>query len=474
MKSSKKIAAALLALMTALSCAACGSKDSGNDSASSSMPEKKLEESQQDIVDRLAGEMTARELENPEIEWFSHYDINPTASEDKEIGVDLALFQTKYNGKIKYVSTTWDTYFDDLASLVMSNTSPDFIGADDMNVFPKGAIKGMIDPIDDYIDFNDPLWADMKTVCDQFVYEGKHYCGISRVDPSYVFVYNKNVVADLGMEDPAELWKNGEWNWDTFSDMCIEFTDAEADKYALDGWYYENALLESTGLPLIGMQDGKITNNLEDPLLAKAENMMYELQKNGVVYPKHDHDWKVRGDVFGTGIASGLTLFYPIGLWGIEDAPSVTAPYGDLSAGEVMFVPVPCSADSDAQYVPSRIHGFCICRGAKNPEGVAAWLDCTRYAETDEAAHNITIEQYKNDYGWTDEMLDMREEIYSMAAEHPVFEFATGLSTDISNLTDNIIKKTMNPQETDTWTSIVETNKAALDYMLQEAQEKMS
>lgn len=473
MKKTKKVMAALLAVFTAVSCAACGTVDTDSGS-SSSMPEKKLKESQQDIVNRLSEEMTARELKDTEIKWFSHYDINPTASEDKEIGVDLALFQTKYNGKIKYISTTWDTYFDDLASLIMSNTSPDFIGADDMNVFPIGAIKGMIDPIDDYIDFNDPIWSDMKTVCDKFVYEGKHYCGVSRVDPSYIFIYNKNAIADFGMEDPAELWKNGEWNWDTFSDMCIEFTDEEADKYALDGWYYENALLESTGLPLIGMEDGKITNNLEDPLIAKVENMMYDLQKNNVVFPKHENDWKVRGDAFGTGIASGLTLFYPIGLWAIEDAPSVTAPYGDLSSGEVMFVPVPCAADSDEQYVPSRIHGFCICRGAKNPEGVAAWLDCTRYAETDEAAHNITIEQYKKDYGWTDEMLEMRDEIYAMAAEHPVFEFATGLSNDISNLTDTIIKKTMNPQETETWASIVESNKTALSYMLDEAQNKMS
>lgn len=98
---------------------------------------KKLEESQQEIVQRLADSITdERQLESTEIDWFSFYDINPTASADKEIGVDLALFQTKYNGKINYIQTTWQTKFDDLASLIMSNNSPDFIGADDMDVFP--------------------------------------------------------------------------------------------------------------------------------------------------------------------------------------------------------------------------------------------------------------------------------------------------------------------------------------------------
>ena len=155
MRKLKMTAAGLFALVLALGMAACGagndSGDStGNANSAESMPEKKLEESQQDIVNRLADDMTdVRELASNEIDWFSFYDINPTASADKEIGVDLALFQTKYNGKINYIQTTWDTKFDDLAKLIMAGNSPDFIGADDMDVFPKGAIKSMIEPIDD-------------------------------------------------------------------------------------------------------------------------------------------------------------------------------------------------------------------------------------------------------------------------------------------------------------------------------------
>ena len=301
MSTFKKTAAALFALALALGMAACGagSDDNGgsadNTNSVESMPEKKLEESQQDIVNRLANDMTdVRELANNEIDWFSFYDINPTASADKEIGVDLALFQTKYNGKINYIQTTWDTKFDDLAKLIMAGNSPDFIGADDMDVFPKGAIKNMIEPMDDYIDFSSPLWADMKSANDQFVYKGKHYVAVSRVDPSYIWIYNKNVIEDNGFDDPAELYWDGKWNWDTFSEMCIEFTNAENDKWAMDGWYYENALTESSGKPLVGMEDGNIVNNISSPEIAKAQNMMYDLQKNEVVYPKHLHDWKVR------------------------------------------------------------------------------------------------------------------------------------------------------------------------------------
>lgn len=480
MKNYKRIAVGALAFLAALGMASCGGTSNSSNSGaagaadSSSMPEKKLEEDQQQVVENTVSDMETRELKNSTIDWFCHWDINPTASDDKDIGVDLALFKEKYNGVIKWSQTTWETKFDDLAARIMAKDSPDFIPADDMDYFPRGAIKRMIQPIDDYIDFDSDLWKDVKAANDKFRYKDGHYVAVSRVDPSYIWIYNKNVIEENGMEDPAELYAKGEWNWKTFADMCIEFTDADNDKYALDAWYYENALTESSGLPLIDMVDGKIVNNIDAPELEKAQNMMYDLQKNNVVYPKHEHDWKIRGDgAWGDGVASGLTLFYPIGLWAIEDAPSATKNFGDISAGEVMFVPVPCAEDSDAMYVPSRVHGFCICEGAKNPEGVAAWLDCTRYAELDENAHQITIEQFKKDYGWTDEMIEMRDEIYKKAAEHPVFEFAQGISTDLSTLTDSVIKNSMNPAETKTWAQTVSENKTAVDYLLDEAQSKM-
>ncbi len=145
-------------------------------------------------------------------------------------------------------------------------------------------------------------------------------------------------------------------------------------------------------------------------------------------------------------MATGLTLFYPIGLWALENAPSTTVNYGDVSKGEVMFVPVPCSADSDKQYIPSRVHGFSIVKNAQNPEGVAAFLECCRYAELDEAAHQITLDQYKDDYGWTDEMLEMRETIYDLSAQNPVFDFEQGVSADLNSICDTAIRGTMNPR----------------------------
>ncbi|MBQ8377717.1 MAG: extracellular solute-binding protein [Oscillospiraceae bacterium] len=468
----KRILAFSLALATALSAFGCG-KDDENKKTTTTEP-KKLESHQQEQLDNLAENMeNVRQLESSEIDWFSFWDINPTEAEDKEIGADLALFQTKYNGKINYIQTTWEKKFDDLAALVLSNNAPDFIGADDMDIFPKCAIKDMIIPIDDYFDLDDPLWEGTKESADKFEFQGHHYVSVIRNDPSYIVIYNKNTIEENGLDDPAQLFADGEWNWDTFSEMCIEFTNPDEDKYALDGWYYEKAFLQSSGVPLIGIEDGDLVNNIYSETLADVNNMMYDLQKNGVVYPKHDHGWQLRGNLEGNGIGSGLTLFYPIGLWAIEQPPSKTEVYGDIAAGEVMFVPVPNSAESDAAYVPSRVHAFCLVKGGKNPEGVAAYLDCARYCEIDNSTAEITLEQLTKDYGWTQEMIDMRDTIYEMSAENPVFDFEQGVSADLNSICDTAIRGTMNPQEQKTWTSVVEANAGSIDYLLKEAMDSM-
>ena len=86
MRSHKRIAAALTAVLC-IAVTACGSS-SDSSSGNSSMKEKKLEENQQEIVERLCDSMETRDIKNSTIEWFSFWDINPTASEDKDIGVD--------------------------------------------------------------------------------------------------------------------------------------------------------------------------------------------------------------------------------------------------------------------------------------------------------------------------------------------------------------------------------------------------
>ena len=335
----------------------------------------------------------------------------------------------------------------------------------------------MFQPIDQYVDLDSDLWADSKSYSDAFMFQGEHYIAVINPMPTFACIYSKTTIEDNGYDDPAKLFAEGKWNWDTFTEMCKDFVNAEEDKYALDGYFYNQALNDTCGVPLIGMKDGKVVNNMSDPAVEKVQDMMYNLQKDGVVYPRSENNWAPRGgsDANGEGIGSGLTLFYPIGLYAIECDPADYVRFGDIANGDVMFVPMPTDPDSDTYYVSARVHGYCICYGAPNPEGVAAFLDCEKLTTKDESVQQITYDTLKNEYLWTDEMIEMRKTLYKMAEEHPVFDVQDGVSPDLSSVMETVKQATMisGGGET-TWGACREEHEGEVDFYVNEANTSVS
>ena len=390
MKMAKRIFAAACALSLACSMAACGS--SSSDSSSSKKEAKAMTDDQKEQVNALQDKLPDIELSNKTIKWMAHYDINP--SDGKSESPAISLFQTKYGGKIEYVQTTWDNRYTDLAKAVMANDSPDFFPADDMDAFPKGAIKAMFEPIDDVVDFSSDIWSSSQTLNDSFVFNGKHYVAAIDVRPQYVCVYNTKTISDFGYDDPAELYANDEWTWSKFTEMCLDFADSEADRYALDGYWYGKALNDTCGYPLIGLEDGKLVNNMGKAEVGTVQDLMYNLEKNNVVFDRSSNNWNTRGDgANGEGLGSQLTLFIPIGTWALEDTPEKTKTFGSVKDGEVMFVPMPRMDDSDKYYVSTGVNGYLLCKNAPNPDGFNAYVNCCKVANSE--VQNITEEQLK-------------------------------------------------------------------------------
>ncbi len=465
MKMAKRIFAAACALSLACSMAACGS--SSSDSSSSKKEAKHMTDDQKEQVNALQDKLPDIELSNKTIKWMAHYDINP--SDGKSESPAISLFQTKYGGKIEYVQTTWDNRYTDLAKAVMANDSPDFFPADDMDAFPKGAIKAMFEPIDDVVDFSSDIWSSSQTLNDSFVFNGKHYVAAIDVRPQYVCTYNTKTISDFGYDDPAELYANDEWTWSKFTEMCLDFADSEADRYALDGYWYGKALNDTCGYPLIGLEDGKLVNNMGKAEVGTVQDLMYNLEKNNVVFDRSSNNWKTRGDgANGEGLGSQLTLFIPIGTWALEDTPEKTKTFGSVKDGEVMFVPMPRMDDSDKYYVSTGVNGYLLCKNAPNPDGFNAFVNCCKVANSE--VQNITEEQLKNDYGWTDDMIEMRKTIYDLARQNPVFDFQDGVSAELSTLMQTVNQATMvTGGGATTWTECVAENQKAVDYIIKEA-----
>ena len=78
-----------------------------------------------------------------------------------------------------------------------------------------------------------------------------------------------------------------------------------------------------------------------------------------------------------------------------------------------------------------------LCSGAPNPEGFTCMMYCEAAANQSEEAEQITKDQYFNEYGWTDDMWEMRNIIFEMLREHPVFDFQNGISETLKDAIDN-------------------------------------
>ncbi|MBQ8826193.1 MAG: extracellular solute-binding protein [Oscillospiraceae bacterium] len=443
MKNIKKVLAGAMALAMTAGLTACGSDDGGAQDVVDNVLEEttattttaktvavNTEELKEDEVDALEDTMSQLqdvELENKTIKWLAHYDINPSTSGASK-KVELEMFERKYGGKIEYIPTTWEMRYDDLSTNVLGGNGIDFFPGDDANNFPKGVVNGMFEPVDEYIDMNSPIWQNVAQGMDLLNFGGKHYEFVTKISAEQVCMYNKATIEAFGLDDPWELYEAGEWNWDTFKSMLLEFVDQDNDQWGLDNWFNEKALFLSAGVPTVQAVDGQLVCNVNDATVEKAMNYQYELFTNGLVLPLEQFNWSIQPQMMG----EGRQLFWLNGMWGVEGDPSIWTI--GVEPENLGIVPVPSPAGSDP-YQSAVLNGYALCKGAQNPQGVALFAECTIVANNDEAAIAIADRKAMDDSGWTEEIIERNKIINDLARQYPVIDLAAGCSTDIASIT---------------------------------------
>ena len=150
MKKSARIALhCLLAMVLTVPLAACGSD------TKDTTPKKDMSANTREQLAELAksDERLTGELENKTIKWMSDWDIN---SDDtgKTTPIELAVFQERYGGQIEWYQTTYGSRYDNLANAINSDEGVDFFYGGNWDAFPKGAVRGMFVPYDNYIDLD--------------------------------------------------------------------------------------------------------------------------------------------------------------------------------------------------------------------------------------------------------------------------------------------------------------------------------
>ncbi len=450
MKNFKRTVAGISALTFALGLTACGGGDTAttapgsNDAPATQAAEATttaetttvtMASEDAEAVSGATALLRDEELENKTIKFLSHWDINP--AEGVSVPVQLGMFQEKYGGKVEWIPTTWETRYSDLSTLVLGGSGVDFFPRDEESL-PKGVISGMFQPVDDYIDLDSELWSDVAVAMDKYNFNGRHYALISGVSADAVVLYNKQTIDEYGFDDPWELYEEGKWNWDTFSNMLQTFIESDPDNnVGLDGWWSELALYRSGGEAFIEAEDGNIIVNMNSEKIERAMNNMLNLYNKGLVMDKSLYDWNEQPQFMG----EGRELFYITGSWAVRNPPEFWST--NIPAENLGMAPVPNSADAEHPWQAAVLDGFCMTKGAQNPLGVALYVECGLAAAVDEGAREVNDKQCREEFKWPQDVIDHLYEINDLARQYPVVDLAGGMSTEIESLTTSNANKSV-------------------------------
>ena len=417
---------------------------------------------------------------NSNIIYFAEVDLMNNYSEDEVVNTGFWTFREKYGCTVEFWETTLDTKWDALANLIVSDNSPDFYpcGVSSEATFPMHCIKGTFVPVDGYVDYTDPLWSDMADSAEAFALGDRHFAFVTDITFRNVVPYNRRVINEYGYDDPTELYANDDWTWDKFYDMCIDFSDADENRFALDGYAYNGALVqEASGAKFVEKDDeGNYISNLDDPLLEQANQLVYDLVKNECVYHQGTNYWGGRdNNTAGAGVKDGLCLFY-IALYGQFRGPveEIKAVWGDVTENELMFVPLPRNPQGDGEYYLASIpSGYMLVAGGPNPDGVALYAACERFKIVDPTVDRIERKQLQEKYLWTDEMLEMYDECRRLILKNSYMyyngNFIDQLNTAYNHFRDDIARGGAQT----TWAQLKEQFSESFDYYLEQQNDEI-
>ena len=409
------------------------------------------------------------------ITYFSWQDTMNNYSEDEIVNTGYWTFREKYGCSVIFDETTYNSRYDDLANRIMADSSPDFFpaGVSSEATFPMYCVRGTFVPVDDYIDYTDPLWADMAEPAEAFALGSRHYAFVTDVTFRNVCPYNTRVINEWGYDDPAELYYNDEWTWDKFYNMCMDFSDGDENRYALDGYAYNGALVqEASGHKFVAKdENGHYASNIDDPVLEQANELVYNLVKNGCVYHEGNNYWAGRDNhTEGAGMKEGLCLFY-ITIFGNIQGPvaDISNIWGDVTEGELMFVPLPRNDKGDGEYYLASIPaGYMLISGAKNPDGVALYAACERFKIIDPTVDRIDRKQLQVTYLWTQEMLDMYDECRKIILKNSYMYLNGNFIDNLNNAYNPFRDDIARGGASTSWAQLKEQYKDQFEYYLQE------
>lgn len=275
---------------------------------------------------------------------------------------EAELFHEQFpNLTVAIEMTTFGEYNQKLTAAMAGGVPPDVAGAVNL-FFTSLAGTGSLMPLDPFVEGDQYDLSDFKEGnLQDGMWLGKLLSIPFTADGLWWF-YNKNVFEQEGLETPYDLWKAGNWNWDTYLDLAAKLTKGEGmDKQ----WGTENITpdYDFKFYPLIWENKG----DLFDPNYTKCIlNEDEAMQAFKFVYDCRQFAPTAEDAQSGT-YESGKVMMY--GQWEL---------YNTLYAGQLPYewgcAPPPASPNTGEIYFCGDAPGWAIPTGVKHPDESWEWI----------------------------------------------------------------------------------------------------
>ncbi len=284
------------------------------------------------------------------------------------------IFAERYGGTVETQICGSLEYFEKLGTLIAAGDSPDLVRYD-WAAFPDSVFRNRYTALDEWLNMDDPLWADLKDVINSFEYMGKHYYYPQNIMPNFALIYNTACIEEANLENPVDLYNAGQWDWNKFEEMLYAWASMDEENIPFTGGSWSSVMFVSTtGTKIIEVTEDGITNNLRHKNVVRAMEWLEKLNREGLV----GDGWTPPGEAFIDGKLLFLGQNF---VWSYGSAQESLFKKG--LEGTIEAVPFPRDPQAEEYYIAGDTQGYMVPSGAKNIQGAVQWILSSRIYETD-------------------------------------------------------------------------------------------
>lgn len=263
---------------------------------------------------------------------------------------------------VEFVTADWSNWEEKLMAAYRSGEPIDLIN-DGVNNNPRFPLNGITQPIDPYVNMDNPNLK--KAVMDEiFFFNNAHYVAASEVNVAVLY-YNKNLFQQEGLEDPADLYAKGEWNWENFVKMAKKLTDSSANRWGF-ATEYPYLFYGSNATSILKLdENSKYVLNIDDPALIES----LELLQDGTF----DSEWSGWEGNPLLSFQKGQAAMFADFQW--QEASILAGKKFGLTNFEYGVVPMPYGPNNTQNLNIVHSAGWAIGQGSDCPAHVGKLID---------------------------------------------------------------------------------------------------